>query len=66
MKKRAEFEPSTLVSATMHSTPMTMTRHIHTEKYSMMLNTVVKTMTVMTRFGSDCEIIWRRVSMSLV
>lgn len=45
---------------------MTMTRHIHTEKYSMILNTVVKTMTVMTRFGSDCEIIWRRVSMSLV
>ena len=37
-----------------------------TEKYSMMKSTVPSTMMVWYRLGSDHEIIWRRVSMSLV
>ena len=66
MKKRAEFEPSILVRKTMHTMPAMITRHIQTEKYSMMKSTVPSTMMVCSRLGSDCEIIWRRVSMSLV
>ena len=65
-KKRAELPPSTLVMKTMNATPATMTRHIHTEKYSMMTNTVTSTTQVWNRLGSDWEIIWRMASMSLV